>query len=107
MLEEQLDPDPNSVANVSKTPPSYDTNGVEYEVDDRGNGTSVGIESDCTTNESKSVIEIEDFFDDEAVIKVVETEPTDDTSAVANAHEIGNDTISIQNPSDKYDSNNG
>ena len=81
---------------------------------DRENGTSITDESNWIKNASDSVIQVDDFFDDESIIETFETEATNDTTAVvssaasnANAYEMEKFTIVTQNISDTHSSNDG
>ena len=83
-------------------------NGIECETDDHGNGTSIRDENDWRTSASHSVIQIDDF-NDGSVIETVETEPSDDTTAVenggppnANAYEMERNMIATQSTSDEH-----
>ena len=111
MFEEQLNPSLNCVETMS---PKNDTNGVECETDGREDKTLIQDESVLITNASNSVIQIDDSGYDEVVVEVVETEPTDDKTAVENAgpsnanpNEIESKTISTQNTSHTRNSNDG
>ena len=111
MHEQQLSPTLNSIAIVS---PRNSTNGVECETDDRGNCTSIESKIARITNASDSVIQIDDSDYDEVVIEAVETESTDDTTAVKNGGPPNTSVygkergmIATQNKSDAHNSNDG
>ena len=95
MLQLQLSPSLSSVANVSKRSPRNGLNGVECGTDDRGNDTSMAIESDWITNASDSVIKIDDSGYENG------------STSNASRNEIESNTIVTQNTSDTYDCNDG
>lgn len=109
MLEEQLGPNLNSIANVSEISARNGTNDVTIicERQDCGNYTSIENETDWMTNASDSFIRIDDLNEKECIMETFETETTIDTTAIAsdalsNANAYQVDSLVTQNTNDRF-----